>query len=181
MSNVDLLANRDPLSLVYAALWDVLESSGDFCRLVQPGNRIKFFGGSRDPRKDTLSTADLPEVRIVPAGGSANLHLASNTDRLVERLRIQVSSGDQRVDAAFFPVVWEIYRALVNWPSVIAGLTWSGQAQGDGWGVDLVEITDHDDTADTPRTSRGIEGWSTVWACQARFWFADALIKPASD
>jgi hypothetical protein len=179
MSNLDQLANRDPLSLVYAALWDVLESSADFCRLVQPGNRIKFLGTSRDPWKDMLSTADLPEVRIVPAGGAANLHLASNTDRLVQRLRVQVSSGDRRVDAAFFPVVWEIYRALVNWPSVIAGLAWNGHVQGDGWGVDLVEITGHDDTADNPRADRGIQGWSTVWTCETRFWFADSLIKPA--
>lgn len=163
------MSEQDPATQVYNALWDMLEAHKGFTDLVRVGNRIKMSGRKRRPIKDEVSEADLPEVRIIPAGGEPHVQRTSNGSSLVKRFAIQVSTGEEVVDVKLFPVEWEIYRAMSKWAVTLQALKWNGRSF-----VNLarpLEITEGVSDSDL---NRGIVGWSTVWMCEVIMWFTTA-------
>ena len=163
-----ILTRPDPYTEVLRALWNVLEASAEFVTVVPPGNRIKFMGANRDPIKDTISDADVPEVRIIEVSSQPHPHRTSNAHTDLVTYEIQCSSGDQRLDAVHNALKWIVYKAmadieqrllkLVNWKGQqICRLarpvtTRAGQTSGD--------------------LERGIIGWSALWAVEVELWFA---------
>jgi len=158
---------KDPLSLVYEGLWNILEQSVDFTTMVKPGNRIKFSGNNRAPLKEEAMAADYPEVRITTLSSEPHLCRTSNGSSLKKTFAIQVLSGDQRVDAVDFPLEWIIYSALNRRYDTLADLTWKGKQFVKV--LRALNITDNFAMGDA--THPAIRGWVSVWACEIEMWF----------
>lgn len=169
------MAERDPMSKVYDALWAMLEAHKGFVDLVRPGNRIKASGANLKPVKDEVSDKDLPEVRIVATGGSTNTHFTSSKAQLSKQFEIQISTGDQRLDALLFPVQWEIFRAFSfsGWVAALKDLTWAGEKFVVS--AEPLSVSEGKSMADL---NRGISGWAAAWACRVTMVFSHADLAP---
>lgn len=166
------MSDLDPITQVHNAIWELLLAHPPFADAVKEGNRILFTGTSRGPIKDEVSTADLPEVRLVPAGAATQLQRTSNGSSLVKRFAIQVRTGEQRVDAGLYPLEWEIYRALADWTTVLLALKWSDYC--------FVKLCRPIGFAESLE-SNGITGWVSVWSCEVEMWFSTASLKYAEE
>lgn len=159
----------DPFTLVFDSLWSLLENWTPFTNLVPVGNRIKYTSGTRDPEKELMSTADTPEVRIIPTSSLTHLHRTTNSTSVLQRLEIQTSSGDQRLEEKHFPVKWEVIRALTNWRSEVEALVWNSKKfVKNVKGHEALEGVSEFDI------NRGIKGWSAIWSCEIEMFFTTA-------
>lgn len=154
----------NPIRLVYLALWKILEGQPDFAAAVPECNRIKYTGDARAPEKDTLSSADYPQVRIVAKGLRPHLHRTSSGSSLAILWVIEVSSGDQRF-RSLFDVEWTIYRAMEDWETHVKAVLWNG--------LELVKscrpVAVKTELGD-PKVDRGNRGWSALWAGETELW-----------
>ena len=159
------MATTNPIRLLYSALWDILEAQSDFASAVPALNRIKY---SEDPippeRKDTLSSADYPDVRIMARGFQSHHHRTSSSSSLAVLWEIQVSSGDQRF-GTLFDVLWYIYRAMEDWEARVTGVVWNGEPL-----VNSCRTLQAQWKLGDPELDRGNKGWSTVWAGATELW-----------
>lgn len=115
----------DPFTLVYDALWELLETHAEFHDAVRLNNRIKFSSyGPMDPFKHEVATADLPEVRLTCVGGTPHLQRTSGSSSCVRRFEVQILVNDLRYTEELFPLEWEVYRAMSKWYDVVSSLTW---------------------------------------------------------
>lgn len=115
----------DPFTLVYDALWELLETHAEFHDAVRLNNRIKFSSyGPMDPFKHEVATADLPEVRLTCVGGTPHLQRTSGSSSCVRRFEVQILVNDLRYTEELFPLEWEVCRAMSKWESVLEDLTW---------------------------------------------------------
>jgi hypothetical protein len=173
----------DPFTQVHDAIWTMLEAHAGFTALVPRGNRIKFSDSARnatlekvpnrDPMKEKVQAGDLPEVRVVFASIDRGEGQSSNHETFWVRWEIHVASGDQRLTAILFPLVFEVFRAMHGWQSVLGALTWSGTRLVKNFRTGSVRIgvTDAD-------LNRNIQGWSAVWAAEALMVFALTAVQP---
>ena len=156
----------DPFTQVHNALFGLLTSWTNFSNAVVEGNRITFTGDDRDPIKDQVSEADLPECRLVPVGGEPAVQRTSSTTTIKRRWVIELATGDQRVDFRLLPLEWEIFRALTRWQGVITTLTWHSKP----FVVTALPMSVQDAVTNTD-LNRGIIGWTTIWACEVEMAF----------
>lgn len=178
-SNATLLNSTDPLSLIYAALWDCLEANTALASLVRPGNRMKFLGTVRDPLKDKIGDADTPELRLIPTGLPQVTYRADSSNaRFTQGLQIGLATGDQRVDYRLFPVQWEVMRALSAWPTFLDPLTWNGFTFGTGA---LVSVTDSPQGVVDADLSRNIVGWSALVNLTVMFAVPMTVLAPGYE
>jgi hypothetical protein len=168
---------KDPFSKIYDALWATLDANAEFVGRVRPQNEIRYAGAARNPEKEDVQPADLPEVRIVAAGWQQNLYATSDATSVVRRWQIQVRTGDRRLEVQVYPVEFEILRAFAAWDTVaggLKGLTWNGQ--------DLrcvpVFRTGGDEALDPRATT--IAGWTAVLTVSVEMWFSTAGLKPVT-
>jgi hypothetical protein len=158
---MDLADN--PIRLVYAALWDLLEANSLFVSHAK--KTIKFIGTAMYPELDSVSEADLPEVRIVLAGLTPQAYNTSSSSRLTITFQIQVATGSI-LFASALDMQWIVYCAMHNWREHIEALTWNGKP--------FARKTTTDEVQDTERNrqlNRGIRGWATVWQGTVDCWF----------
>ncbi len=166
----------DPFSLVYERLWEVLESHAPFRRAVREGNRVKLSGRDRGPLKKEVAPADLPEVRIIANSITLGLNNTSSSSRMTVVYEVGIATGDQRLTASVFPVLWETIRAMSQeeLTTRLAELEWDGTA---GFvkrvtvGPAAIGVTDRD-------LNRGVAGWSSLLSIETDLWFARSLIEP---
>jgi len=159
----DSTTNPDPLTMVYNSVRDMLLAHPAFCDNVKPGNVITFTAEhTRDiePVKENINTADLPEVRIVPVSVIPHLDSDSDNSTLLLRLKIELATGEIRVDRLIFPLIWETFRAMQTWTDHILTLRWNSKRfvtharpiasilLGTDFPLELI---------------RGVEGWTGVW------------------
>ena len=78
---------RDPFSILYDAIWSLVDAFKPFSDFVRVGNRIRLDDRSRNPIKETIKAGDLPEVILWPFTGDANLHGTSSTTAITRRYR----------------------------------------------------------------------------------------------
>jgi hypothetical protein len=161
----------DPYTLVHDALWGILEANQGFAALVKPGNRIKFTNRGRDPDKQQAGADDFPEVRIIIRSSAPGEKASSSSCFDRQTFEIQVSSGDQRFDAAYFPVKWSVFRAMNaarrDLLALIDGLTWNGRSF-----VLNIRPTGVSEGVSDSDQNRGIKGWYGAWACDVEMQFA---------
>lgn len=172
-----MAVGTDPLSIVYNALWDLLEAHTGFTDLVKVGNRAKYDGWMHSPKKDFVSVADTPEVAIVPAGSPVPT-TPSGSVLLRKTFAAGLVVGDQRIGeiGGFLPVQWELIRAFHGWETPLKALTWSGNTF-----VNALRLEETSDTLlDTQQTvDRGIAGWVAVLRFQVWMHFAMADVRPS--
>lgn len=157
----------NPIRLVYAAIWDMLEAKTEFTNLVTAANRIKYTNttGNRAPDKD-VATSVGPQVRVLAVGLNPHLFRTSTQSSLIVRWEIQIASGDQRF-AIDFDLSWAIYRAMTGWATHIQALTWKGEKF-----ANLHRPMEVETELGDPQADRGIKGWSSVWVGEVRMWFS---------
>jgi len=164
----------NPYQPVVDALWAILEAYPEFVAAVRPGNRVKFCGtgASRSPIKTEISTADLPEVRIVLTGSRPGSHASSSGYEETVTFEVQVSSGDQRLDAGHLDLRWMVFQAMFNLESRLRDLVvWSGDKI-----VKTAKATGTRDGFAQADLNRGIVGWTALWACEVGIWFQRAML-----
>lgn len=164
-------AELDPYSQVARTLWELLESCPEFVALVAPGNRIKFqrvgqpHGENATPWKDKISDADLPEVRLVCTTLEPHLQNTSTSSKVVTRWQLEFATDSMLLDAQALPLAWAISRAMLYWTESLLALTWRGEK--------FVQLA-RPQPASLGRIdrdmSRGIKGWSALWAAEVILW-----------
>ena len=156
------MAEKDPFTQVFEALWSALEAHEPFADLVKPGNRVKFH---EDPRiKHQARAADTPEVRIVAGEVSPHLFRTSTSSTIERSFRIEVFTNDLRITAAAFPVEWAILVAVAGLKDKLPGLDFVRKVRpvsGDVPGPDPDQRTD---------------GWHTVVALNVMMTFPRPLV-----
>lgn len=159
----------DPFTQVYDALWSLPWKRKELCRLVKPGNRITFSGQDRDPLRPEVSTANLPELTLIPISGQPHVQATSNSSFWLARFEWQLATGDKRVNRALYRVTFELLRALANWLTVLQALKWKSKP------FVVVQIPRDERIGVTERDlNRGIQGWSSLWSCEVKMFFATA-------
>lgn len=152
-----------PFTLVYDALMDMALQSDAIRRLVKPGNRISYGSATdRDPIKDQVQAADMPELVLLPMGVSGgNLHSNSSTSKISRSYAFVITTGDYRLHPFLHQIEWQLVCALANWKSNLAMLAWNGETNFVK-NANLLGVTEN--TNDMIR-NRGIAGWSAAWMC----------------
>ena len=167
----------DPFTLVYDGLWDLLEASSSFTALVAEKNRIKFTttdGLIRRPDKDSLTESDIPEVMIYPGPMRFADHRDSSGQSINRIYSVLVTSGERILDAGgsgkFFPVQWEIARALINFDDIL-DLTYEATKF-----VHKIEQLPTVEGMDDSTLNRDLKGWSAVWQADVQMWFTNTIL-----
>lgn len=158
---------KDPLTLVYNALWDLLEAWPNFADLVKLGNRVKFTASdAHEPAKLQLSNADLPEVRVIAEGMTPHIQRTSSSSTVIYRYGVHIFTGSKSLHT-LYAVEWEVYRAMARWSEILTALTWNGKAF-----VVLARPTTVTDGYADNTLQRGIEGWASLWSCEVTMSFS---------
>lgn len=104
------------MSIAQRGLEKLLRESPALKRAM--GLQIKNIDGFTQTRstkqQDVNSETDLPELRLVPAGGPMNINYASNLTMLDYTLSVQINTGDLRVTERLAPVLFALYAALAQ-------------------------------------------------------------------
>jgi hypothetical protein len=153
-----MASNPNPFSKVIDALWTLLEADVNFTDLVKTANRVKYNSETiRDPIKQNVAPADMPEVAIVYSGGPQNLFDTSSSTKLVASFDIIVNTGDYRLTEFAMKLEWIILNNLVQWRTVMAALEWRGENY-----VKRVTISSNVTGETIAARNRGLKGWTVV-------------------
>ena len=174
-----MTVNLDALTQIHNLLFGLLQANTNFAALgVKPANWIPWTGQARDPIKDEVQGADLPEIRLTPANQDLwQIIIDSSGSSWEPCWNIEVPTGDKRVNAALFPIAMEVFRALSNWPSLMAGNPFTDSA---GCPFQLTHvITKSADFGMVPHKelNRDVRGWAAIFTIKARLdWITTQLI-----
>ena len=167
--------NPNPFTLVFDALWKLLENSPNFIADVKVSNRIHVnLANLSNPLKTQINDADLPEVILVSNGADdINLFNTSATSKIVKTYSFLLSTGDIRVNNYLHQVEWDIFCAMTGWVNILGGLTWPVNDTNHHFvkKCNLTNVTEG--LADNER-NRDIKGWSAIWSCMVEMWFANS-------
>jgi|TARA_R100000093_G_scaffold60439_1_gene31968 hypothetical protein len=152
----------DPFTAVLKALWDILEANSEFSSLVSLGNRRKLWTGDTKIDKDSYSPADLPEVTIVPAGGTSNPVATSTGGNVIQIYRIQMLDGNLQASSSYFPLKWAIFKALASIDGLLSLSYVRGISVGDS--VEERSFEDH-------------PGWKLGIEIEVQMWWARTYLK----
>lgn len=170
----------DPFTAILEATWAMLEANDGFTSIVKVKNRIKF--DMDDPIKQNVSTADKPEVRLVPtsvgpdAGAQVNM-AASNVSLVVFGMELQIATGQQHlIDATIagkenvLRVMWEAYRACWAWRTHYTSMGWGDPAES--FKVHRLRAGTASIGVLVEDLNRGIDGWSSLLNLEVAMNFA---------
>lgn len=156
-NNVDL--QNDPLSQLYASLWDMLEASDQVKASVAIGNRGKYLGDLNGIKESGLP-ADQTAVWIEAHGIlMANMAADSRFAEMVVGYGVIISTAEKALERAFNPLVFEIFRALNKWRTTTRTLTY-GSSEIQVYDVVLENLNAMTSSEKGPR---GLNGWAGVW------------------
>ena len=158
----------DPFTMTHEALLDVLFKHDLLAAEIRSGNRVSFLN-KRHAFKEEVQAGDLPELRLVPTGGTPHIFRTSNSSSCVRRWEIQVSTGDQRVNVKLLPIEWYVFEAMHGWEAVLAELTWCGKK----FVKRCMPLTIQSGISNAD-LSRNVIGWATVWGCEIEMFFSSS-------
>ena len=159
---------QNPFTMVLTALWDMLLEHPQFVRDVPERNRIRFDSlTDRDPLKDTVAAADMPEVAVVAETVTANIMESSSSSRCNRVYSVLVSTGDFRYSAILGQVEWAVFAALTGWKAKLAALRWNGEGF-----VKNVNVTTARSGLRQSEQDRNLTGWSAVWSIEVMMVFS---------
>ncbi len=126
---------KDPLTLVYEAIWGLLEADSSFTALVPASCRLKLTGQiPRFPAREIRQPDEWPQVTVGLFSLVADVNASSDGVVLGYRFGIWVSSNDQRLSyysdqryRGIFPLAWVITRAMSRWESAMKALRYQGK------------------------------------------------------
>lgn len=173
----DVVPNPDPFTIVYDALWRMLERNKYILDNVKLDNRTKF-----DEAQDQLpgnTEADLPHISLLCSGGSYGGKDNRDMSTITRNYEWLIQTGDFRLSPLYNPLMFQIYRSLVDWECILCNLMWCDCTFVNGFRMtEHAEgrlFQDEDDDEPTP-------GWTSLWTCQVDFSFPKKLLKlPSND
>jgi len=161
---------EDPFTITYDALWDMVEDSQPLMDLLRPGNLVKL--SDRQPIKDRLADADVPELLLVPTGASPLLRRNSSSAQCTRTYSWIITTGDMRVRNRLFPVEWALFSAMTSYCLVLNQLVWDNTRF-----VENCQLLTATDGETVQENNRGLKGWSAVWTCQVQMVFNLAQLQ----
>lgn len=169
-------APANPFTLVYSELWAILLRHPAFARDVKYKNRIRFdVPNNRDPAKQTIADADLPEVMLTVESINANLHDTSHTTKIARRYNFLVSTGDFRYNEKLAQVEWAMFTAFCNWQTTLSALMWKDKSF-----CKAFRILTGTAGMSNPQQNRNIVGWSCIWQGEVEMHFNTADLQAES-
>ena len=154
------MASVDPYTQTYEYLWGLVLNSPDFTDSVRVGNRMNLAGDMRNPFKDVVRAADLPQVTLLPTDGTGNIGSNSNETMIMQNYTFGIDTGDLRLNQAgfLFPLKFAIIRALSSWCLTRGNLEWEGVKFLD----DLNIPTSTDTITEIAAEGTNITSWESV-------------------
>lgn len=105
----------DPFTKVTEAVWEMLENEVGVTNAVPSGNRVKIYQGYLKPRiKNHYTNADLPQLELWPSGTGMNI-ISSTSMQITQDYVLTLKCIDQLVDVTYFPLKWELTKALASY------------------------------------------------------------------
>jgi hypothetical protein len=156
-----------PFALIYSELKRFVWNHPSRPELVQPGNLIVFDTPNPAPGKPKIQAADLPELQLLPDGGSVVIE-SNDSHAISHRFVWWLTTGDQRAseDKGLFSVEWMLIEATIQANYALSG---EGGPQWRGLSfVESVAIVDLAEALNDRTKNRGIRGWSAVLAIEVR-------------
>ena len=160
----------DPLSITYSYLWSLVEAYPPWADMVRTGNRLHLDGNSRNPFKETLKAADLPQVTLLPTDANNNLHSNSSSAVIVQNFTIGLYAGDLRVNESFFPLKFYTLQALACFRLNLGDVTWKDYPF-----LKKVEVPQSTDTITEFDATGNIMGWDSLLTISCEMWFPNTL------
>lgn len=152
----------NPFTRVYAAIWDCLESSPHFKELFKPGNVVRYDQTpDRGKLKETIATADLPEVILIDSGAQFNPMNTSSTSMFLCTFDLMISTGDYNWSQYLAAINWMVACNWSKWKTKLGTVTWRGTHP-----VKICRVLDIQTGESIPSRNRGIEGFTTIWKLQ---------------
>lgn len=167
----DTIADN-PFTQVYDSLWSLVTDHPDIDDIVKVGNRIDFSADKRQPHKNQIATADLPELVLVQGGLRGSLYHTSSSTRCTREYRWLISTGDFRINHFLNKVEWMLFVAHLGWTSTLTSLQYNGASF-----VKRCEILDAQTGASDPERNRNIQGWSSIWRIEVEMHFKTSDLK----
>jgi hypothetical protein len=162
----------NPLSAVYAKLWDAAEAHPVLAAL-STANKIKFE--TRQPIREQLQSADVPELMLVTVGGTSSLSSSSSSTRLTKRFDWVLTTGDMRLDEVMFPLSWALLEAMVASRMPLFALTWGGAT----YVKRVQEMQIREGESESARRTN-VRGWTAVQSIEVEMHFHTATLISAA-
>lgn len=174
------MPEENPFTKTHRALFDLMAAwppikEGTY--KVKLGNFVSYLSGRKpeQPRNTTVQDLDFRELRIRPAGFSAQLPRTSNSGSVNWRWIVELSTNRMQADVSLHPVQWEVMRALSTWMAVVGALTWQGKVFNKVMrGIEVANELDVDEL------NRGTPGWAAIFGGEIEMFFTTTdLQNPA--
>jgi len=119
------ILDSNPFEIMERCLWAAIEVQPELSALVRPANRIKYhtLGSTQQgdsPEKDSTTAADLPQLTIIPAGGTINqpgTGVSSSSISIVQRFTFALATDEPRTSLSvrrINAVKWALMLALLR-------------------------------------------------------------------
>jgi hypothetical protein len=162
--------NEDPLSLTYAYLWKLVEQYPPWADMVRTGNRLHLDKNSRNPFKETLKAADLPQVTLLPTEANNNLHSNSSSAVIVQNFTLGINAGELQVNRVYFPLKFYTLQALACFRADMGTVKWKGYPF-----LKKLEVPQATDTISELDASGNIISWDSLITISCEMWFPNEL------
>jgi len=167
----------NPYLRLYDAFYKLMFEGDDnkLGAFVKVGNRVTFGTlkqDDRNPFKQSVTTADIPEIVLIDEGGFLNIHGNSSGAKQQYNLVMYISTGDWRYSCYIAPIGWYITCNLNKWLQGIRDeVTWNGTNF-----VKNVLPTPIQIGESNPERNRMLDGWTAIWRFQFELFFPTGTI-----
>ncbi len=164
--------SKDPIYQTVQGVWDCLAADNNFAALVPAMNRIDYTADRRTSDKQGLTSADLPQVRVVVTGFEGQYFRTSNSSSVRVFLAIEVKIGDKRLEK-FSELAWAIYCAMSRWETYLRdAIEWESEAVCKKLHPLRAEV---DYAARAEQTEPA--GWTSIWAAAVELFIKTSTIQ----
>jgi len=159
----------DPFTMVYDALWKLVERNKRLKDSIPFGNRIKYDPESL-PKEENVES-DTPELTLLTTGGVAELTSTCSTSSFKKSFAWALASGDL-ANAKFHWLEFELFRSLVDWETTLSPLEWGGCRF-----VQNVIFTGAEIGVLMRALNKNVEGWSALLSIDVQMSFPTQLLR----
>lgn len=157
----------NPFTKVFDKLWELFELDTEFTSRIPEGNRVKYNSTTdREPLKQNIASADVPEFAITFDAGNINLFDTSSSSKVVAQYRMIINTGDFRVNEYAQLITWIVICNLRLWKTHLGALTWK-----DATFVKRVHILNLATGQSDPERNRQIKGWTSIFTVEVEMHF----------
>lgn len=148
------MSQINPISLVAGGLWAAVDAHPVLAE-IRAGNKIRFDRPG-NPIKETLASADVPELRLLPTSASGNLHNTSNSSQIITTFNWLVVLGDF-AETEINRLLWALIECAAAWKEYLPPLEWRGKKF-----VKRLDFRQSQSGLTDRALNRGVDGWSAI-------------------